>query len=223
MSVDLTAGVVRILHPNGNTAGTGFVVSDDGGVLTCAHVVRSAQGQPNGKVRLVFYRSGIETTAVVEQCLAPDKGDVALLRTEGVIPASLPLPLGTSEGTSGHPFRAFGFPEQDPVKGMFGYGAIGDSKPEVDGFEIVQLTSSTEVTRGFSGGPVLDIRNRRVVGMVSDLTVIDDAGRGGQTAFMIPTETLRAACSKLRALRLSLSWPRCVQRRGCRFLFWPRP
>jgi hypothetical protein len=29
MSVDLKAGIVRILKPDGTTAGTGFVVSDD--------------------------------------------------------------------------------------------------------------------------------------------------------------------------------------------------
>ena len=41
MSNDLTAGIVRILKPDGSTAGTGFVVSDEGLIATCAHVVKA--------------------------------------------------------------------------------------------------------------------------------------------------------------------------------------
>jgi len=40
MNVDLTAGIVRVLAPAGATAGTGFVVTDDGLIATCAHVVQ---------------------------------------------------------------------------------------------------------------------------------------------------------------------------------------
>ena len=39
MAVNLAASIVRILHPNGATAGTGFVVSEAGLLATCAHVV----------------------------------------------------------------------------------------------------------------------------------------------------------------------------------------
>jgi len=42
MSVDLTAAIVRILNPGSLTVGTGFLVTDDGLVATCAHVVRAA-------------------------------------------------------------------------------------------------------------------------------------------------------------------------------------
>lgn len=52
MQPDLTAGLVRILRPDGSTAGTGFVVSADGLITTCSHVIQSEQSQRGGEPRL---------------------------------------------------------------------------------------------------------------------------------------------------------------------------
>ena len=41
MTNDLSASVVRILRPDGETVGTGFLVSEEL-VVTCAHVVVAA-------------------------------------------------------------------------------------------------------------------------------------------------------------------------------------
>jgi len=48
--VDLKAGIVRILDQNSTTVGTGFLVTDDGLVATCAHVVEAALGLPEDKL-----------------------------------------------------------------------------------------------------------------------------------------------------------------------------
>jgi len=48
---DLTSSLVRILHPDGSTAGTGFVVSARGLIATCSHVVQSEQSQRDGEPR----------------------------------------------------------------------------------------------------------------------------------------------------------------------------
>ena len=58
MTIDLTTGIVRILTSDGATAGTGFVVTDDGLIATCAHVVKAAGAGPGDKVRVVFYCTG---------------------------------------------------------------------------------------------------------------------------------------------------------------------
>ena len=66
MNIDLKAGVVRILNRDGTTAGTGFVVTEDGLIATCAHVVQYARAGPGDTVRLVFYSTGEEREARVE-------------------------------------------------------------------------------------------------------------------------------------------------------------
>jgi hypothetical protein len=71
MSEDLTAGIVRILAPDGSTAGTGFVVTDESLIATCAHVVQSEKSQRRGDPRpdymdLVLHATGDRRRAKVE-------------------------------------------------------------------------------------------------------------------------------------------------------------
>jgi len=66
MSNDLSTGIVRILDSTGVTAGTGFVVTEDGLIATCAHVVRGAGVGPGNTVRVAFHLSGEEREAYIE-------------------------------------------------------------------------------------------------------------------------------------------------------------
>ena len=54
----------------------------------------------------------------------------------------------------------------------------------------VWQVKSSEITPGFSGGPVFDEQARRVVGMVTSIAAPDKFGRLSETAFVTPAETL---------------------------------
>ncbi|MBE9507992.1 MAG: trypsin-like peptidase domain-containing protein, partial [Chloroflexi bacterium] len=165
MNVDLTAGIVRIIRPDGETAGTGFLVTDDGLIATCAHVIEAAGANPGDTVRVAFHATGEEREAQVEPAWwrAPDAEDVAILRLDGPVPEGvIPLSLGSSAGVEGHALSTFGFPDPKPVEGMAGKCEVVGRTTE-RGFPVLQLRSS-EVTPGFSGAPVLDTITRRVVG-----------------------------------------------------------
>jgi enoyl-CoA hydratase/carnithine racemase len=64
MTANLKSGIVRILYPNGDTAGTGFLLTEDGLIATCAHVVEDAGAEPGDHVRLAFLLTGAEAEAI---------------------------------------------------------------------------------------------------------------------------------------------------------------
>lgn len=204
MSVDLTAGIVRILSPEGTTAGTGFVVTDEGLVVTCSHVVQSEESQRQGDRRpdyvdLVFHSTGNYRRARVEpEWWRPvDAEDVAVLCLQGPLPEEVTaLLLSSSADAVGCTFTTFGFPGAKPVEGMAGKCEVVGRTTEY-GFPVLQLRSS-EVRAGFSGAPVWDAELHAVVGMVTSIAVPDGYGRQQVTAFIIPVETLRAVCPALR-------------------------
>lgn len=204
LSGNLTAGIVRILNPYGTTAGTGFV-ADDGLIATCSHVVQSQESRWRGEPRpdyvdLVFRATGDRRRAMVEPewWRVADAEDVAILRLKGPLPEGVtPLLLGSSGGTSGHPFKTFGFPAAKSVEGMYDYGTIGDATTEA-GHPVLQLTGATEVRPGFSGAPVWDERASRVVGMVISFIHPGEFGKPSEATFIIPMDTLRAVCPTLR-------------------------
>ncbi|MGH8896923.1 MAG: trypsin-like peptidase domain-containing protein [Egibacteraceae bacterium] len=194
----LTDGVVRV------GGGTGFVVTADGLIVTCAHVVSDGgspqhDAPPTTAVTVVFQATGEARQARIEPAYWRDRdhGDVAFLRVEGTLPAGVhPLALGLSAGAQGHPFSTFGYPASGPGGGMYGSGRLVDQIFD-NGSELLQVTGASEVTRGFSGGPVFDETARRVIGVVTAITRPDKYGRLDRTAFVIPTETLRAVCAEL--------------------------
>ena len=212
MGPHLTDGIVRILTPDKSTAGTGFVIGEDGLIATCAHVVLDAEAGPGGTVSLVFPArpQEIRTAVVTRDYWRDDKAeDVAILRLEDSLPEGVtPLPLRTYSGK--HDLSSFGFPQEDPSDGRWGHGQVlGPLK--MNGFNRLQLRSE-ETTKGFSGAPVWDDTLQAVIGMIigigkgrsiewnkQRLHIPSDLyGRFRYTAFATPTETLREVCPLLQ-------------------------
>ncbi|MDQ3761618.1 MAG: hypothetical protein M3460_07935 [Actinomycetota bacterium] len=129
---------------------------------------------------------------------SPDGEDVAFLHLEGAPPRQArALALGSSRGIRGHDVKTYGFPGNVPSAGAYGYGVAGDRILDDGNVPLLQLTKGNAVTEGFSGGPVLDELTGLVVGMVSSVSSPDRLARGQETAFVTPTETLRAVCPEL--------------------------
>ena len=204
MSLDFKSGIVRILSQNGSTTGVGFVVSEEGLIATCSHVVQDENSQRRGDslpeyVDVVFYATGERRRAWVEpEWWRPSTAqDVAVLRMEGPLPEEVtPLPLGSSFGGTARIFHAFGFPDAAPTEGLAARGEI-IGKTTYQGYPVLQLRSS-EITAGFSGAPVWDDDLGIVIGMITSITKPDRYVRLAETAYVTPVETLREACSLLR-------------------------
>jgi WD40 repeat protein len=186
-------------------AGTGFLL-DGGLVVSCAHVLsgnsRRDGAAPAGPVMVRFpHLDGQERPAAVvaEWWHSPGQGDVAFLRLAGTLPdGARPLRLA-ERALAGRRVRAFGFPANAPAGGANGYAVVGDPVASDDGQPWVQLREATEITKGFSGAPVVDERTGLVVGMVDSVATPDRLGRGTETAYLIPAEQLRVLCPALPA------------------------
>jgi len=197
MPLDLKRGIVRILSADGaTTSGTGFVLSEKGIIVTCSHVVQAEKLQVRGyprpeRLEIVFRANGEKAAArlLPQAWRAADAEDVAFLQLEGPMPEGVvPLPLGSSDGAAGHQFQSFGFPDQSPEEGLYGEGQLIE-QTSILGMKVWQVKSS-EITPGFSGGPVFDEQARHVVGMVTSIAAPDKFGRLSETAFVTPAETL---------------------------------
>ncbi|WP_439423057.1 nSTAND1 domain-containing NTPase [Saccharothrix sp. HUAS TT10] len=164
--------VARVL--DGPSAGAGFLVAEDV-LLTCAHVA----GRVGDAVRLRF--TGVEVAGVVVRA---GDDDVAVVRLAAPAPGVPVLALG--EPVRGNGFACYGFPGRD---GRNGYGVVADAT----GGGRLQLRGANDVTRGYSGSPVVDERTGLVVGMVTEVAATDRLGRGSGIAYAAPGAVLRDA------------------------------
>jgi S1-C subfamily serine protease len=149
-------------------AGTGFFIADDGSLLTAAHVVTGCR-------RTEILSRRIKTTPA--DVIATDpKQDIALLRARHVHPPGT-LSLGRS---SSHEMIVLGYPatagptipeettatlENDKFPRP--YNAMTDPR------DVVWIEAAA-VTHGYSGGPILDLENGAVIGIVKGMV---DTGR----------------------------------------------
>lgn len=212
MATQLEPSIVRIRKSNGTVVGAGFLVQEKY-VLTCAHVVAQALGislytpekpledvhldfpsiEPGKilKARVVIWREVQENNSFPP----PEDGeDIAVLKLETDPPVgAIPAPLLSKNNLEGHRFAAFGFPDGHD-NGVWAYGVLCGRQ----GAGWVQIEAEKEpgfrVEPGFSGTPIWDKKLKGIVGIAvaADLERIE-----AKVAFMIPTELLVKAWSKL--------------------------
>ena len=146
---DAVASVVTIL--TGQGSGSGDLVSNDGYMVTNAHVVGDEK-----QVR-VRWSDGIETVAEVVR-VAKDR-DVALIKTN---PRDRdPLPIKRGPVTPGARVYAIGSPLGKEYQGTVSSGVISATRV-MEGMRYIQ--SDVSVTHGSSGGALLD-ENGAMIGI----------------------------------------------------------
>lgn len=97
------SGVFRILNPSNLATGTGFLIRDDGYMMTNQHVIDGAS------FVYVLHRSGDGNRAVKAKIISASKGyDMALLKVDGL--PGRPLRLNVSPPPKGQKVFALGFP-----------------------------------------------------------------------------------------------------------------
>lgn len=149
---------VKLTLPGRMGWGTGFFVAPEW-ILTCAHVVQEAKGEP---VQVRWQKQENWAEAVVERSL-PNPYDLALLRVTIPIDANPPCVYLDVAIQSRDLLFLFGYPDQDFANGcpvtLSCEGLTGD-EPALIKFALGQ------VRPGMSGAPLLNQRTGKVCGMV---------------------------------------------------------
>jgi energy-coupling factor transporter ATP-binding protein EcfA2 len=183
----LQQSTVKLSVPGQSGWGTGFFVAP-GLILTCAHVVKKANGQPVQ----VRWQNQDWAEAVIEKSL-PDPDDLALLRVTTVTGTHSCVYLDEAV-QSRDPLYLFGYPDQDFPNGCpvtFDCEGLTGDQPALIKFALGQ------VRPGMSGSPLLNQRTGKVCGIVK-FTRDRSTDLGGGA---IPTGVILAQFPELRELQ----------------------
>jgi S1-C subfamily serine protease len=176
----------------GEATGSGFVIDDNGDILTNAHVIDGAV-----KVTVQFDNDKTADATVVGKDVS---SDIALLR---VNPDGLdlhPLQLGSSEALKvGDPVLAIGNPYG--LDRTLTTGVVSAKQREItapNGYTIRDVVQTdAAINPGNSGGPLLDAMGK-VVGINSQITTGTTGGGNVGIGFAVPIETAEQVLPALK-------------------------
>jgi S1-C subfamily serine protease len=175
---------------NAQSLGTGFVASDEGDIITNAHVVLNEQGQAADKVTVVFNRGGGEGEEFDARLVGVEAdSDVAILRVDPDEAPVEPLTLGdSSKVVVGEPVVAIGNPlgyDFSITSGIV--SAVGRSIQAPTGAVIPNaIQTDAAINPGNSGGPLINARGE-VIG-VNEQIATQSGGNEG-LGFAVPINT----------------------------------
>ncbi|MDH5493170.1 MAG: trypsin-like peptidase domain-containing protein [Myxococcales bacterium] len=179
--------VVRV----GRSGGSGFVVSEEGWIVTNAHVIQGRRG----RAIEIHYASGERTRA---RLLVHDpRHDLAILEPAQAAPVA-PLPLGRSEEVRvGQTVLAFGSPFG--LEGTLTQGIVSARRdlPGIAGGSVRGLIQTdAPINPGNSGGPLVD-SSGRVIGI--NTAILSRTGGSQGIGFAVPVSYVQALLEQLRA------------------------
>jgi 2-alkenal reductase len=175
----------------GQGAGSGFILDDEGHIVTNNHVVAEAE-----EVTAIFY-DGFEAQAEIVG--TDEDSDLAVIKVDELPEGTRPLTIGNSDSVQpgdwviaiGNPFRLGGSMSLGIVS------AVGRAIPSgVTPFRIPQaIQTDAAINPGNSGGPLLNLEGQ-VIGVNAQIA----SGSGGANAgvgFAIPANAVRRVAPAL--------------------------
>jgi len=179
--------------------GSGFVIDDDGYILTNAHVISGAQRvqivlpPTNADGSLATALSGRTTIVPARIVGITTEIDLALLKVEGLkLPA---LPLATYRDLrQGETVFAFGSP--GGLRNTLTHGLVSAVARQTDpDSPFIYIQTDAPINPGNSGGPLVNIRGE-VVGV--NTFIMSQSGGNEGLGFAIPSATARTTYRQLK-------------------------
>jgi putative serine protease PepD len=185
------SGVVQIKTTDGS--GTGFVVDQNGTIVTNAHVV---EGSKTVKVFFDDADEGVDGTVTGTDV----SSDLAAVKIDPKAAKLVPLALADSDDAKpGDAVLAIGYPlglDRTLTTGIV--SGLGRQIQAQNGFSIDKvIQTDASINPGNSGGPLIDSRGR-VIGVNSQIAT-SAAGSNTGIGFAIPSNTVRTVIPQLAA------------------------
>jgi S1-C subfamily serine protease len=199
----LGGGAASILGGGGEGQGSGFVISDDGEIVTNAHVVTDATQAGGGggsinEAREVYVQFPDLNQVEAEIVGIDPFADVALLRVDPEGLDLQPLPLGSENDVEvGDGVAAIGSPFAQDQSLSIGIVSATDRTIEgltdfgIDG----AIQTDASINPGNSGGPLLDAE-AEVVGINQQIRTASGGSEG--VGFAVPIDLVERSLDQLR-------------------------
>lgn len=170
-------GVVMLARKTENNVeflGTGFLASDKGYILTCSHIINPSDSLMALKPPALNEFNPMTITQVIGMRLTlvqnNPASDVALLKLTDNQPVKIPsnlfgessiLECGTNVAAIGFPFGNDGLHLQSITQGIISSKTISSNNVKLIQFDGM-------IHEGSSGGPLLDLESRKIIGIVTN-------------------------------------------------------
>ena len=178
--------------------GSGFVLNDEGEIVTNAHVVTTGEGEAIKPADEVFVEFA-DGNRVPAKVLGHDpNADIALLRVDPKGLELQPLPLGDSEKVKvGEPVAAIGSPFGQAQSLSVGIvSAVDRSVASLTDFAIAgAIQTDAAINPGNSGGPLVG-SDGRVIGVNQQIQSRSGGGEG--VGFAVPIDVVKHSVGQLR-------------------------
>jgi hypothetical protein len=205
----LAPSIVEIISDQDSTTlGTGFVVADDGLIVTCRHVITGPQNNLMQSVKVRFHSDSkadakkfAASLIIEDQNFKDDPSiDIAFLKLDklpekGVTPVKLDDKI-----VSLNHFASIGFKKAEEFTGLSAKGEIRilthieNSNSNLQSPALIELYSPNQIEPGMSGAPVLDLERNRVVGIITERYKEEYSPGISHMAFALPVKAMIDLC-----------------------------
>ncbi len=197
---ETVAGVisVRAIFDTGAAGGSGFVLSDDGEIVTNAHVITDGQGDDRAAANQVFVEFFDGNVLPAEIIGFDPFSDVGLIKVDPDEVDLTPLKLTDSESVQvGEPIAVIGSPFGEEYSLSTGVvSQTGRSVMSLTDFQIDgAIQTDASINPGNSGGPMLN-ESGEVIGISQQMK--SGSGSSDGVGFGVPSNSIQNSLGPLR-------------------------
>ncbi len=198
--VNITAFIRENNQLIGYSEGSGFVIDQDGNIVTNAHVIHGAE-----LLEVTFSDSSTRPAELIGEDFS---SDLAVIRIENTPSGVTPLAIGDDDSLQvGQTVVAIGNPfglEGTMTRGII--SAVGRTIPALNTFSIPKaIQTDAPINPGNSGGPLLNLSGE-VIGVNAQIRTQDDSRSNSGVGFAIPSSLVKRVVPALIGGG-SYSWP----------------